>query len=596
MNILGISSNYHDSSAALLMNGKLIASSAEERFTLQKHDSSFPLHAIEFCLRKGKIQKSDIDFVVYHEEPLNKLSRTISSALANFPFSFKTFLKSTKQAISNGIWIRQEVSTYLEIAPEKVVFIPHHMSHAAYSFLSSGFDESIVVTIDAIGEWTASGIFHAKKSNGKISIEPLHIIPFPHSLGLFYSAITAYLGFKANDSECSTMALAAFGSPAYLKEFREVLFSSKEDNLYSLDLSFFDFSSDEDLPISKKFIDLFGPPRNFKSKLPFNSFKDFNEQNKCDESKRFADIASTAQFVLEEKILELVSYSKKFDLSNNICLSGGVALNCVANGKILESKLYKNVYVPFDPGDGGGAAGAALYGQLILDPGLNIKPIPTPYLGESYSSQVVDDILNYSSFYSAKYKKLEFINDNDLSNYVANEIYNGKIAGWFQGCFESGPRALGNRSLLFRPDDLVNTKRLSDKIKKRAYFRPYACSLTPELAKKIFTSELSDSDLSNSKWMQFSFRVKLEFTSICRATLHTDHSTRPHFCFENDNPKFFSLLKAFEKKYGFPILGNTSFNFAGMPLVSNPQEAFLLLDQSDLDLLVINNTIYLKND
>lgn len=602
MKILGISSNYHDASASLVIDGVVVASSSEERFTTQKHDPSFPRFSIEYCLKSAQLTSEQIDLVVYHEDPHSKFTRSLSSAFKNFPFSLSTFIKSAKDMMTSGFWIKHEISKFLNIHPSKVIFIPHHMSHAAHAFLSSPFEEASILTIDAVGEWYATCLFKATKSEGVFKIEPIELTPFPHSLGLVYSAFTGFLGFKVNDGECSTMALAAFGKPIYKKEIEKIIIL-KADGRYDVDLSYFNFSSDSKLPLTEKFVSIFGEPRSFKSPLLFDSINDELIDHGIDH-KRYADIAASLQSVLEDAVVGLARRLKSISPSDNLCYAGGVALNCVANSRLVENKIFKNIYIPPDPGDGGGAMGAALYGSLIYD-SINTKPrCISPYLGASYLPDELKKLIEYvdpsdwSRFSKVKIRPLkkenikthEFSNSAELCSFVARKIADDKIVGWFQGRFENGPRALGNRSILCRADSINVAKKLSEKVKLRAKFRPYACSITYEEARNVFV----ENEFSLEKWMQSSFSIKKDHVQKLRAAAHIDHTTRAQIVEESDNPLYFQLLTEMKKHLGIAAVLNTSFNEQGFPLVAAPIDAFINFARTDLDLLVIENFVIEK--
>ena len=588
MKILGVSSNYHDASAAIVIDGELVATSAEERFSLIKHDPSFPRLAIEFCLKRAGIKAEELDLVAYHEEPEVKISRALSSAFLRFPRSLGTFVHSMRESISSSLWVRHELTKLLGIDPAKVMTIPHHLSHAAYAFLSSPFPEAAILTVDAVGEWTSTGLFVARNGKNGLEIEPLEVTPFPHSIGLVYSAFTSYLGFKANDAECSTMALAAFGQPLLAGEIRKIIRVS-EEGTYSVDLSYFDFGITDAPPVTAKFISLFGPPRRHKHSLQWDSMGEAREAD--DESRRVADIAASLQLVTEEALLALAKRARRLTNAKNLCLSGGVAMNCVANRKLAESGIFEGVFAPTDPGDGGGAAGAALYAALTHS-GRRAGSF-SPYLGEAYAEGETVGILRDLDRGEKRLRIHGKMGETEVGDRVAGLLREGKIVGWFQGRFENGPRALGNRSILADPANLATARRLSEQVKKRASFRPYALSMTTDAAHQVF------GDLPGGKaiyrWMQSSAKVKPAFVPQVRAGLHVDGSTRPQVLAKEDNDRFFALLEAFGRQTGRPAaLLNTSFNPAGMPLVASPLEAALMFLRTQMDVLVLNDTVIEK--
>lgn len=588
MKILGISSNnYHDASAAIVIDGKLIACSSEERFTMQKHDPNFPVHAINFCMKEAGLTPGDLDYVAYHEVPEVKLTRALSASFFDYPRSSKIFGTSMREAINGAFTLRSKVSEQLGLDPAKIIFTPHHMSHAAHSFFTSPFERAAVLTVDGVGEWMSGGIFIGDRNSKDGPLRPMHVIPFPHSLGILYAAFTGYLGFRVNDSECSTMALAAFGEPTYVEHVRKILLPD-EDGTYKLDLSYFNFINPHELPLTEKFTRLFGPPRNFKEKFSFDSMDRATAVSSGE--KRFADIACSIQRVTEEELIKLAKKSRALVDSENLCFSGGVAMNCVANSKLLESGVYGNVHIPIDPGDGGAAIGAALYASALLEPHHQKVPQTVgPYMCASADAGPVKSVvegLGEKSFCTMK----EISDEEELARECARLLEAGKIVGWVQGRAEHGPRALGHRSLLIRPDDIALARKLSKSVKKRAAFRPYACSVAGEIAGTIFDIK----NVDNYKWMQTSAPVKAEFHQRLRSTLHIDGTTRPHICEAAENRRFHLLLREFGNLSGLPALLNTSFNLSGFPLVNTGLEALLMFSRTEMDVLVVNNLILTK--
>ena len=606
MKILGISSNYHDSSAALVINGEVVATSAEERFSLQKHDPCFPEKSISFCLKKAGIKSSDLDLVVYHEDPHVKLSRTLSSAFKNFPHSLLTFIKSASEAATSTFWLKHEISKFLDIDSKKIMFIPHHVSHSAHAFLTSGFDEAAIITIDAVGEWVASCIFHGVKTETGYSLVPIEVFPFPNSLGLAYSAFTAFLGFKVNDGECSTMALAAFGTPKYAQEVRKIIQISNDD--IQIDLSYFDFKRDDQLPFTKKFYDLFGEARPFNSEYHFDSMinREFSLDGIDERERYYADIACSLQIVLEEGILLIAKKAKQKTNSKNLCYAGGVALNCVANSRLLEEKIFEKVYVPNDPGDGGGAMGAALFASIFYND-KKTNSLLSPYLGKDYDSSSFVELLEninpneWSRFSKIKTRGLKkdqieikkYDSKDEFIDAVAKLVADNQIVGFFNGRFENGPRALGNRSILCSAENIEQAKYMSQFIKLRASFRPYACAMTDDFANLAIEDTYSG---NLNKWMQASFRIKNDYVQKLRAGLHTDLTTRAQIVSVDDNIDFYKLLKKYGKLTGTEAMINTSFNEQGFPIVASPIEALIMFARTNLKYIAIEDVIITKRD
>lgn len=601
MKILGISSHYHDASAALVVDGKVIASAAEERFTREKHDPSFPHNAISFCLEKANLKKDDLDFIAYHEDPLSKFSRNLSSSVLNWPWSLRTFLNSMKETVVSGLWIRNQISKSLDIHPKKIIYIPHHLGHASHTFLTSPFETSAIVTLDAVGEWTSTAIFNGNRFSSTNMLNALEAVPFPSSIGLVYSAFTGFLGFKVNSGENSTMALASFGTPVYAEQIRKIL-KIVPGKLFEIDLEYFDFSKVNSLPLTNKFLEIFGEPRSFKEKISFDCL--LEEQGVISvNDQRYANIAASIQLVTEEVVLHVVSRAKKITGSDNLCLAGGVALNCVSNGKLLSSSGFKNIYCPPDPGDGGGAMGAALYLSMAKKD-IHSQIVLTPYLGENHQTASFETMLDkidpsqwsrYSKIplqlpYHANIRIKKFQVQEEMLDHVANLISENKIIGWVQGRFENGPRALGARSILINPSNIELAKKLSKSVKLRAAFRPYACSFSPEEAEKILEYPSGQMPLM-SKWMLCALKVKPENVYKIRAAVHVDNTTRPQVVFPDDNEVYFKLLKKIGKITGTEAVLNTSFNEAGHPIVNTPTEALIVFARTALDVLVVENIV-----
>ena len=594
---LGLSFGFHDAAAALAFNGKIMSYAAEERFTRQKHDKNFPKFAIKYCLESAGITASDLETVAYHESPEQTFSRVLTSAISGFPHSRKEFTTSMKTWLSKKLWTRNEICRRLEISPQKLVCHQHHLSHAAQSFLASGLDDAAILTIDAVGEWSCTGLFFGhKKSEAPIKL--IKTFDYPHSLGLYYSTMTAFLGFMPMDGECSTMALAAFGRPIYAEKIRQVL--QVFPGGYRLDQSFFNFDQYFKSPFSKKMISLLGAPRDFKDQLPFDCLEN---KSVSFEAQRFADIAASVQLVYEEAVLELARELQVRTGATHLCLAGGGALNCVANKKILESGLFKSIYVAPDPGDGGAAAGAALLSSNFL-PGKNPSGHWTPATGKKIASVDLDftELIdtNHSKRYSSigivqgkhQLKSTTFATMEDLALYTATALKADKIVGWCQGGFESGPRALGFRSILIRPDQPALAKKLSTSVKSRAPYRPYALSMSSEVASHILDGYKPT--IVAYRWMQLVTQVKESMRSAVCSALHIDGTTRPQVVFQEDNPAFHQLLTAYGELAGTPALLNTSFNESGYPIVGTAIEALAVFSRTAMDFLVVEQTIIEK--
>ncbi len=592
--ILGISSFYHDSASALIKNGEIIAAVQEERFTRKKHDANFPENSIRYVLKEANINLDDLDYIVFYEKPLIKFERLIETYVGNAPRGFKSFKTAIPIWIKEKLFQKNIITNELKkisktFKQEKLLFSEHHQSHAASAFYPSPFNEAIILTIDGVGEWATTTISIGNKNLIKI-IKEIH---FPHSLGLLYSAFTYYLGFKVNSGEYKLMGLAPYGIPKYKKKILDNLIFIKKDGSFILDQSYFNYSTGLTMT-NKKFINLFGQPV---------------RKSESEELTQFhMDIAASIQSVIEDVILKITN--ELFNNYNipNLCLAGGVALNCVANSKILKQNKFKNVWVQPAAGDAGGALGAALltwYNELKNNRTVNNNDsMKGAYLGPKYNA---DEIQKSLSKLNAKFKKF---NDNVIIEKTANFIKEGKAVGWFQGRMEFGPRALGARSIIADPRSSTMKKILNLKIKYRESFRPFAPSILREELHNWFELD-QDSD-----YMLFVGDVKKEIrlkiidsdkklfgidklyikNSLIPAVTHVDFSSRIQTVNSNTNPKYHSLLSYFNQITNCPILVNTSFNIRGEPIVCSPSDAFNCFMGTDLDILVIENFILVKED
>lgn len=593
MRVLGLSSNYHDASAALVVDGEVVFAAAEERYSRQKHDPTFPIHAIRACLAAGGLAAQDLDLVAYHEDPVTKLSRTLATSLSRWPLSFPTFFKSAREAVTSGLWIKADIATALGISPKQVVYAPHHMSHAAHAFLTGPYEEAAVMTLDAVGEWTSSAIFKARHRDGRMEMEAVDVSPFPHSVGLFYSAFTSFLGFRVNDGECSTMALASFGRPRFEEQVAEVL-RVHADGSHELDLDYFDFRGDTDLPITDKMVRVFGEPRHFKAPIELSALGTLGEGD------RYADIAASVQAVTEKAVLAWAARALERTGAPALCYAGGVALNCVANQRLLEA--VPRLYVPPDPGDGGGAMGAAL---LVHDKHAGSRPPRriSPFRGGATDEERVPELLEHlepekwHTFTRLGLDRLEpgalklkELSESGLVEEVTARLERGEVVGWCQGRFENGPRALGGRSILCRPDRVEVAERLSSRIKLRAPFRPYAASMTRAEAERSLVGPVH----GLHRWMQASAEVREEAFPSLRAACHANGTTRPQVLDPDEHALYQRLLESCGQAWGREAVLNTSFNERGMPMVGDAVHALLSFARTDLDALAIGTLLIYK--
>lgn len=565
MIILGISCFYHDAAACILKDGKIIAAAAEERFTRVKHDNSFPKNAIKFCLDYLGIAANEVDTVVFYEKPLIKFERLFHQHLQHFPRSRKVFIESMPS------WINQKMNIKKLLRDEfhylgKVRFIPHHLAHAASTYYLSNFKSSAIVTIDGVGEWTTTAIGYGRRSELSIDQE----IRFPHSLGLLYSTLTAYLGFKVNNDEYKVMGLAAYGNPKRFMSQMDQLVRIYEDGSYTLDMNFFDYTWSDHMP-SKAMEKLFG----YSIRKPETKIY-----------KHHKDIAAALQKKLEEVIFHLVKTAYKKYNTRNLSLAGGVALNSVMNGKIINNSPFRNIFIPPDPGDGGGAMGAALY-MHFQHSKVNHNCNFFPYLGPEYSWFQIEKVLKNNNL---KFKQLA--DTEKLLDVVSDLLIKQKVIGWFQGRMEWGPRALGNRSILASASKKEMRDIINAKVKKREIFRPFAPVVLEEFVGEYFKAERQP--LRLGKYMLMVLPFKEKGRKEASATVHVDGSGRLQTIAREDNPLYYDLIETYRKKTGTPIIVNTSFNVRGEPIVCTPEEAVKCFLNTGIDILVINKYVVIK--
>tara|TARA_B110000967_G_C18880561_1_gene560813 strand:+ start:837 stop:2675 length:1839 start_codon:yes stop_codon:yes gene_type:complete len=593
--VLGISSFYHDSAASLIHDGAIIAAAQEERFSRKKHDERFPKNAIRYVLQEGKLELNQVDYIVFFEKPFLKFERLLETYLAFAPKGFKSF------SLAMPVWLREKLfqKKYLfdllhELDEEfkdikKIKFSEHHFSHAASAFYPSPFDEAIILTLDGVGEWATTTVAHGK--GNKITM--LKEIHFPHSLGLLYSAFTYYAGFKVNSGEYKLMGLAPYGKSIYKKLILKKLIDLKEDGSFRLDMSYFNFATGLTMT-NKKFDSLFGQPSRKSEKGMLTQFH--------------MDIAASIQSVIEEIVLKITKNIFTEYKIKNLCLAGGVALNCVANGKILKNKIFNKIWIQPAAGDAGGSLGAALgYWHHELDQKRRVNPNDSmngSYLGPSFENSQIEHELRLMNVNFKKYK------EDDLIDILANELSKEKTIGWFQGRMEFGPRALGARSILADPRSSNMQKELNLKVKFRESFRPFAPSVLSEEANNWFNLK----DLSPYMLMVAEIKKELQIPmtreqenlfginklnikrSKIPAVTHVDFSARIQTVHRSTNPKYYKLIKKFKEITGCPILVNTSFNIRGEPIVGNIKDAVQCFMGTNLDILAIGDFILLKSE
>ena len=564
---LGISCYYHDSAAALLKDGHVIAAVEEERFSRKKFDDGYPKMAIDWCLNECAISPEQIDSVAFYDKPILKFERLLDNYIAVAPRGMYSFLDTIPKWLHKRLWIKNEIKNQLKGFNGNIIFPEHHMSHAAYAFYTSQFDESAILTIDGVGEWSTASFGIAK--NNKIQLT--NDIRWPHSLGLFYSAFTYFLGFKVNEGEYKLMGLSSYGKPKYYDLIKENLIDVKNDGSIHLNMKYFAFTYDK-VMTNENFAQLFGiPPR--------------KEDQKTEQIHY--DIGASAQKVLEDVLLKMVNHIHSKTKMKNLCIGGGVALNGVANYKVLKNGPFDNVHIPPSPGDGGSAVGCAQYLYFVHN---NKKRIiennhskliqENVYVGPSYSNEKIIKFLDSNNI---KYEKFE---KQSLLKKTAQLISTGNIVGWYQGKMEWGPRALGNRSILADPRNASMKDILNEKIKHRESFRPFAPSVLEEYASEYFDIDVP------SPYMLMVAKVKKP--EIIPAVTHVDGTGRLQTVSNYANPLYYDLINEFFKITGVPVIINTSMNVMGEPIVNTPEQAYQMIVKTDMDCLVLGNNLVLR--
>ncbi len=594
MLILGISAFYHDSAACLINNGEIISAAQEERFNRIKHYADFPAKSIEFCLRYANCNYEAIDFVVFYEKPFLKFERLLETYLAFAPRGFKSFSKAMPLWIKDKLFQKKMIIDELKKIDasvdwsKKTLFSEHHLSHAASAFFPSPFKSAAILTMDGVGEWATSSVALGNNSDLKVLKE----INFPHSLGLLYSAFTYYAGFKVNSGEYKVMGLAPYGSPKYVSLIKDNLIEILEDGSFRLNMEFFDYCTGLTMT-NYKFNQLFGAkPRDPETKL----------------IQFHMDLAASVQKVTEEVIIKMSKHIAKETNMDNLCLAGGVALNCVANGFLLKEGIFKRIWIQPASGDAGGAIGAALafyYSQDNIERNVNKNDgMNGSYLGPDFGNQEIEKKLVEIG---AKYKKYEEL---PLVKLVSSALSKGKAIGWMNGRMEFGPRSLGSRSIIADARSKVMQKNLNLKVKYRESFRPFAPSILREDLSEWFDLHVDSpymllvADVAKKHQKTMSTKEKKLFgidklnvvRSDIPAVTHVDYSARIQTVHQHSNPRYYKLLKEFKKLTGCPVLVNTSFNVRGEPIVCSPEDAFKCFMGTDLDILVIGDYVLVKEE
>jgi carbamoyltransferase len=591
MKILGISCFYHDAAAALIDDGRLIAAAEEERFSRKKHDSGFPEGAIEFCLEAGGITARDLDYVVFYEKPFVKFVRILLTALQSYPRAWRSFTDAMMTWMHDKLWVSALIRERLGIDGTKLLFVDHHGSHAASAFYPSRFDKAAILTVDGVGEWTTASLGVGDGMN----IRLLREIRFPHSLGLLYSVFTAFLGFEVNEGEYKVMGMAPYGQPRYVDKVWKLIDVSR-DGSFRLDMDYFAYHYSRDTAYSRKFIDLFGTPRRpginfFTSSSGYPSYfgpKPGNYNQLLSENEHYADVAASIQKVTEEVMLTMVRAIHEETGLKRLCLAGGVALNSVANGRIVRETPIEELYIQPAAGDSGGAIGAALYAyHALLGRPRTGHFMDHAYWGKEYGDADVRAAIDRRGL------RYEYFGDESkLLDTTVSDLAAGKVIGWYQGRFEWGPRALGNRSILGDPrraemKDVVNTK-----IKFREPYRPFAPSVLVSESERFF--DLPQSERHDpARFMLLVVPVK---NDAVPAVTHVDNSARLQTVFRETNPRYYDLIQRFGEATGVPVVLNTSFNLKGEPIVTTPDNALNTFFASEMDTLVLGNHIVRKSE
>jgi len=576
MNILGISSHYHDSAAALVVDGVPVCAVQEERLSRHKGDAAFPLMAIEACLQHAGVEPNELDAVVFYERPMLKFDRILTCALRAFPHSWRAFPKAMKNSLGEKIWMRGIISSHLGVPGRKVFFTEHHQSHAATAFLTAPTRRAAIMTADAVGEWATLSVGDGERlPDGRTTIRRFREIRFPHSLGMLYSTFTAYLGFKVNEDEYKVMGLAAYGRPTMIEQVRKLV-RPTPDGAFALDLDYFEFHTTAERSYSSRFVDLFGPPRNPYEPIDLDTA----------EGRRFADCAASVQRVLEDTVVGIAQALHRETGLTDLCLGGGVALNGVANARLLAESGFERIFVPPAPGDAGCAIGAALYCDRIHF-GNPDRDLPDhPFWGPSVDGSELTRLAREDGHSAAE------LEDGALIDQVADDLAADRIVGWMEGALEFGPRALGHRSILAAPHTAEMRDRLNREIKYREPFRPFAPIVPIEAATRYF--DIPEGGIRLARFMSGVFPVRQEWRSQLQAITHVDGTARVQVLESAMAPRMHALLEAYERRTGIPVLLNTSFNLAGEPIVNRAVEGYSTFLRCKIDVLVAGGTRLLK--
>ncbi len=598
MYILGLSCYYHDAAAALLKDGMLIAAAEEERFTRKKHDFGFPHQAIEFCLQQAEITSHDLDYIVFYEKPLLKFERILMSTLGTFPQSWGVFRESMVTWFNEKLWIKSQIIDKLKIPTQKLLFVEHHLSHAASAFFSAPYDESAILTVDGVGEWTTATVGKATADwgNGNSSpnrIELFNEVKFPHSLGLLYSAFTAFLGFRINNGEYKVMGMAPYGRPNRVEDIYKLI-NVGNDGSFTLNMEYFSFHHSTKNTFNRKFVELFGEQRVHESDFytptthPSKDHPHWDETT-AQENQHYADIAASIQRVTEDTLLKMANYAYEKTGSTKLCMAGGVALNSVANGRILRESPFEEVFIQPAAGDSGGALGAALYAHHVLLGQPRKFVMEHAYWGKSYSQSEVQNAIDDLD------RPYQFVEDPEkLASLMVDDLLAGKVISLFQDRFEWGPRALGNRSILADPRAAKMKEIVNERIKFREPFRPFAPVILEENAPDYYKDLDDPARHYPLRYMLMVYKTQPDRGDEIQAVTHEGGSGRMQTVRREWNPLYYRAVELFNQATGVPVLLNTSFNLRGEPIVNTPANALNTFGRSDIDTLYMDGFIIRK--
>jgi carbamoyltransferase len=576
MKILGISAHYHDSAAALVVDGLPVCAVQEERLSRHKNDAAFPLGAIEWCLDHAGLEPADLDAVVFYERSMRKFDRILTSLLRTFPRSWRAFPHAIKNSLGEKVWARGIITSHLGVPRSKILFTGHHHAHAATAFLTAPTRRAAILTADGVGEWATLTVGHGERQPGggaRITLQ--REVRYPHSLGMLYSTFTAFLGFAVNEGEYKVMGLAAYGRPTMIDAVRKLI-RRTPDGAFTLDMDYFEYQTTAARSYSPRFVELFGRPRNPYEPIDLETV----------DGRRYADCAASVQRVLEETLVDMTRALQRETGLPDLCLAGGVALNGVANARILAESGFERVFVPSAPGDAGCALGAALYADRVYL-GNPDRDVPDhPFWGPAVEGQELARAAREDD------QIVEELDDTVLIERIADQLAAGRVVGWMEGECEFGPRALGHRSILAAPHAIEMRDRLNRDIKYREEFRPFAPVTPIESADRYF--ELPPGGARLARFMSGVFPVRPEWRSRLAAVTHVDGSARVQTLERDMVPRLHALLEAYGRRTGIPVLLNTSFNVAGEPIVNRALEGYSTFRRCGIDLLVAGSTLVTK--